>query len=319
RQYVGAPGTVPLYLEIARKRQDVLARYRSGEQPPQIELGCYYDSVALRNKLSEKPTWRGEEPNCTSGYRSIVRSSLLADIQQYQFFALDAMFRNGLYASAEMQDLLTDLLHTSDQLGRPAPYVFMYDRFAFADNLLSKLLAYEPRNSAERVRRAHILVTAADIDVLRAQQRHKFRNFDTVLEQYRQAYAALQSEGVGQAELDAVFSPQVPVMLPAYNPSPLRSQQEPGAEDYIDVTFTLTQRGTARNVDVTGLAEGVKRSVQRALLRRIAQGGFRPRMVDGAFPEFVPMSMRFYVGAASTDITERCMARRSTGGCKEWE
>lgn len=119
--------------------------------------------------------------------------------------------------------------------------------------------------------------------------------FDAVHEQYRQAWEALQAEGMEQAALNDLLSPAVPILLPSFYPNPLAPV--PGAEavGYIDVAFEITDRGASRRVEILGSSENVQRSDVRALKRLIDTSSFRPRVVDGEVLKSGSVTLRYYV------------------------
>lgn len=242
KRHAGELGTVPVFRDMARKRRGILERYRNGEYPPQIVVGCYYDREVMLKQLFVVPLYDPPD-TCTSGDRTNVMTALLGDMRTNQLFAMEALFQNGLYASDEMQELLADVLSLSEQIR-----------------------LWLPRAVA----------------------------IDEVLDQYRRAYALLEREGVEQAMLDEVFSPAVPVVLPAYRLNPLHGGDAGAAKGYIDVTFNVTQRGASRRIRVAGASEGVERADRNRLSESIRRGTFRPRMVNGEFPA-APVRLRYYL------------------------
>jgi hypothetical protein len=64
---------VPVLREIARKRMDVLTRYRTGEFPPQIVLGCYYSEPLPNHTRS----------GCNAGNQWTVIAAISSEVEEY--------------------------------------------------------------------------------------------------------------------------------------------------------------------------------------------------------------------------------------------
>ena len=115
-----------------------------------------------------------------------------------------------------------------------------------------------------------------------------------MLETYRYVYRQLVGSGTDQASIDALFSPDPPVLIPAFMPNPLASEVDSAAPGYLDVEFEVTQLGASQKVKIAGTGDAPK-DLANQLARRIQSGTFRPRIVDGRFAETVPVAVRYYV------------------------
>jgi hypothetical protein len=293
---LGSIEAVPVFRAAAEKRLEVLDRYRAGEFPPEIYLGCYYDrgkyisSILYRTPFSD--TTFQSRGSCDSGDRPTVLVSLLVDARRYQLLGVESLLRNGHYASDELRQLITDVCRTSDAI--MLQRVTGYD-WALAE-LMERLLAHEPEDVPAAVRRAEFLLQLADMNVVRRRQAWHTGGFDDVHEQYVQAWQALQAAGVDQAQLDELFAPPVPVVLPAFAVNPLTRVPEAVATGYIDVSFEITDRGRSRRVDVTATSTNVQRGDIRRLKKLLAQSSYRPQMAaDGQILESAPVSLRYYL------------------------
>lgn len=289
--------TLPVFQELAQRRFTIWERHAAGEIPPQIELGCYYSrreynatmgAVMLTN---DNP---GVREQCSAGDRNVARLALLIEGRSYQMRALDAMLQNGDYASDDFWTQFTDMLATS--------YAVMPRARSYADtplaDLMARLLSHEPRDSAERVRRAQILVQLADMNVMRSRRLDRYVGYDTVRQQYAQAYEVLQQEGFAASELEAIFAPALPIALPSFEPNPLATNGESGVAGYIDVSFEITRQGKTRHVDIGAMSASVDRAQRRGLQQMIDLTTFRPRLVDGKLVDDAPISLRYYIGSA---------------------
>jgi len=70
RRHQAEARVIPILEEIADQRREILARYRAGEFPPEIVLGCYYSELAY--DASGTPRHTG----CGSGQRDTVIRAL---------------------------------------------------------------------------------------------------------------------------------------------------------------------------------------------------------------------------------------------------
>lgn len=287
--------TLPIFIAAAEKRFDIWYRYMDGKHPPEIELGCYYDQRKyIRYMLQRLPQIgivSDSRVTCNSGDRDTAILSLLIEGRSFQMRGVETQLRNGGYASDELQELVTEVLRSSHAIARR----HLSSTDPALREMMARLLAQQPADSASAVRRAEFLLQLADLNVVRAHQDRNMSGFDAVHEQYRQAWEALQAEGMEQAALNDLLSPAVPILLPSFYPNPLAPV--PGAEavGYIDVAFEITDRGASRRVEILGSSENVQRSDVRALKRLIDTSSFRPRVVDGEVLKSGSVTLRYYV------------------------
>jgi hypothetical protein len=297
QQHVGEPGAYAVFQEMVASRSALLAQYRAGGHPPQLELGCYYDSETLVKKLfGEGVPIKGAE-QCSSGSRDAALTSMAWEIRDYQLLALEALLGNDGYASAELLQLVDAVMLSSEQIRRWQPFraITHYDD-PVPGNLLLRLVSYQPRNQAETVQRGYLLVKLADTNVLRARNSRVRRGYEQVLQQYERAYEVLRNAGVEQSVLDMVFSPEVPVVLPVYESTRLDVASEAATDAYVDVRFKLTARGTADEVEVTGTSEGLRLRDRREVVDLVKNGVFRPRLVNGRVVDAAAVAVRYRAG-----------------------
>lgn len=291
---------VPVFVAAAAKRVDIWNRYRAGDHPPEIELGCYYDrSKYQRDMATILPAAEPLRQNlsrCGSGERGAVLIGLLVEARRYQMLGVEALLRNDAYTSDELLQLVTEVLRNSHAIWRR---LLSAGDPALGD-MMVRLLSHEPKDSAGRLRRAEFLLLLADVNIVRARQARRMNGLDTVRQQYEQVWLALQEEGVTQEVLAAKFAPALPMVLPAFAANPLALVSEADATGYIDVTFEITNRGTGRAVEVVG-SNNVQRADIRALQQVLDLGSFRPRMQDGKVLEVAPVALRYYVRGDADD------------------
>jgi hypothetical protein len=260
------PRTVPIFREIGDKRMQLLSRYLSGERPPQLYLGCYYDPSVL------------DARNCSSGQRSVAAYRIVLDAQQNYASAIAVLRRQQQHeASEELRELEDTLLRNSHfygayQQGRRSLVRRVYDDAASSKPLL---------------RRVDGLVQLADWDLRYAERK-------LALDLYAEIYAYLESQGVEQPRIDEIFAPATPIVLPTFVPNLFAAERADGAAGFVDVAFEITQFGTTRRIKVLDRHNASKAAEQR-LARWIVDNRFRPMMTDGRFVDASRVVARHYV------------------------
>jgi len=269
--------TVPILRDIADKRMDLLERYVKGEEfPPQIVLGCYYDPV--RNDGSAP----SEQRHCYAGSRRVVVQAILWEAQRYYRDAIGVMQRNERYSSNELRDLEMELVRTSYRGGDAA----------VGKESLRRLLAYDVANTAPQETRVESLLQMADWDLMFANGRSES---DAVLATYEAAYREFEDAGTSQASIEETFSPETPVVLPAFLPNPLASEQTPESKGYIDVAFEISKYGKSNGIEIIGSTSNVTHAAKKNLVQVIARSTFRPRLTAGRVDENSPIVVRYYL------------------------
>jgi hypothetical protein len=111
-----------------------------------------------------------------------------------------------------------------------APY-FAPSDYEIGRRSLERLWAYEMATSAPVKQQAEAFIRIADWDFVQQQDAR-------ALEQYALAHTALEAAGA-RTSIDELFSPKIPVVLPAFEPNPLASDAT-RATGYIDVAFEVS-------------------------------------------------------------------------------
>jgi hypothetical protein len=88
--------------------------------------------------------------------------------------------------------------------------------------------------------------------------------------------------------------PELPVVLPAFQPNPLARDETKEAIGHIDVEFDVTKYGRGRDVEILDAANAT-RDAQDRLVRLIATSRFRPRPVAGTFGRASRVAVRYYL------------------------
>ncbi len=259
--------TVPILREIGAKRMGVLQRYLSGEFPPEITLGCYFDPIPYDDIGS-----------CYSGSKRVVVSSLLDDAWTHYFDAINVLQRNELYASDELRDLEMELVRSS----------YAYEVFGVGRASLRRLFSYEVMTGAPRSSQIDALVQLADWDLLFVSNR------GAPLELYAVAYEYLKLEKAGQESIERLFSPDVPVVLPTFLPNPFARDETREPSGYIDIEFELTKFGQSRAIDILGASDNATNEAKQRLVHLVSRSRFRPRVTDGEFTRSARLLVRYY-------------------------
>jgi hypothetical protein len=336
RKHLDDLRVVPILRELADDRSQVLEKVRAGQYPPELYLGCYYSEARPRYDDASAQRYHADgDDSCRFGTRDNVVMRLREEVLLYYADAIEAIVKNGDYASGELRDLerravaieffapyrvlpsagnatvgLTrftgvriecpsetlDELLARDIVGDCLEPVVHSDGHVVANVgswvSLVRLIAYEIRSGASDADRAHAFVELADWHLLSApgDRRHFEKSTDSALEIYERAYAELRRDDEARA---ALFSPALPVTLPAHEPNPLAAVSAGAPSRYIDVAFDVTKYGRGERIAILDSGEGATRAEQRDLIRLIESMSFRPRFVDGVLAESARVFVRY--------------------------
>lgn len=320
RRYPEDLRTVPVLREAADRQMEVLARYLDGEKPPQLYLGCYYEAPNC-DSGSRKGVLRGMVADAQRSYAEAIAVLLrneLYDSDELRTLEI-ALLRGVDLVRTPDYDAHTLGLGGNPMLepwrSRAAPLVELArwelpyfgtsspeavearrhetKRFHIADTYfrgrqsLQRLYAYDVAGARPLVRQAERIVQMADWELLHA-------NHGQAVDTYGQVRAALQDAGVAVASIDRLFLPEVPVVLPAFQPNPLAPATSKAAKGYIDVEFEISKYGRGRAVELVDAANTTK-AEQHELVRLISHSRFRPRPTGGEFDSSSRVSLRYYV------------------------
>jgi hypothetical protein len=272
------PGAESMLREIADKRRDLLERYSAGEFPPQMELGCYYDEP-------NAPDGRQGNEGCRSGSSFRAKLNLLNEAETYYYDVMD-MVR---FSEGRSSDQLPEL----DMAVLRARYAARNDYQTEGRGRVALRMIHERhvKYSAPLPAQMNALLQMADWDLLYARGR---KEQEAAFQAYEALYERLEQEGLDQSFIDEIFSPRVPVVLPAFSPSRLVSSETPDSSGYIDVAFEITKYGEGKSIEF--LDKSTNQAEARLRIRdRIKWSRFRPRMANGAFEDPSRVVVRYYV------------------------
>jgi hypothetical protein len=266
--------------EIADKRVDVLTRYRAGEFPPQIVLGCYYAEPD-----NAESGHRGNK-SCGSGNAYRVRLNLLDEARNYYFDTIQMVLLSEGPSADEVPELYLGVVRA--MYAARNDYNTESGGRGTLRHIHSMLVEYSKPLPVQM----NALVQIADWDLLFAGGRKKN---EAAFHAYEALYEQLKQEGLAQTLIDETFAPSVPVVLPAFSPNPLASIETPGSQGFIDVAFEITKYGEGKSIEILATTTNTTEAA-RVRLREVIKGNrFRPRVANGAFEDPSRVVVRYYV------------------------
>ena len=281
--------TARILRETADRRIAVLDRYIAGQEfPPEIKFGCYYRELP------------GGE-NCGSGRRDVAQSNLFREAQDLYSRAAGILVRSERYPADELETLVEDLARkTYRYCPRPVPHppnaksreaVIMQCNLAASRRDLVSLIRWQVQNARTWPNGLETLVEIADWDLLYAQS---VGGNEQALEEYVRAYELLAERGAHES-IDRIFSPEIPVIVPAFAENPLASNREQRGSGHIDVSFEIDKHGKTRHVRILDRTTDSTRAIEKRIVQFISGSRFRPRVVDGRFADSAPVVVRYFL------------------------
>lgn len=130
-----------------------------------------------------------------------------------------------------------------------------------------------------------------------------FKKRSAALTLYQEAYDALSaSEEISRDEIDALFSPVLPVTIPTFIDYRYsrKALGVPGDipleyQGWIDLSFRINRYGKPQNVEILGQSENTTEPISTRLLRQIRNStSYRPRIAEGTLVEMDNIEARYY-------------------------
>jgi hypothetical protein len=347
RQHLGDVRMMPIFRELADDRLDVLARYYTGEIPPEVYLGCYYAASLPRYDDTRGARRPAGDGSCGSGSKAFAMGRLRTEILMYYADAIEVLVRNRDFASEELQELERKALQIGFTLPYPVlpsygnavkgsarpkailgrcsndalddllaldivgtclqPVIHTPDSVVIANVgswvSLVRLLAYATRSAAPAAARANALAELADWHLVSTPPGR--RRFDAggqrAIDLYARLLRELQQDDDLRAAATEIFSPEVPVVLPTYEPNPFAVAAAAESSRYVDVAFVVTKHGRAEEIEIIATSDDATRAEQRDVVQLIVGTTFRPRVVDGVLAAFAPVAVRYYLTPRSLE------------------
>ena len=116
---------------------------------------------------------------------------------------------------------------------------------------------------------------------------------------YREARDVLIGADASAEEIDALFTPMTPMLLPAFAPHFIDGSEALGYDGYIDAVIDLDRYGRSTGTRITAQSGAAQSKVETAaiatrLKKYVAKSQFRPRFVNGERTEQQLVAMRYY-------------------------
>lgn len=309
---------LPIFVDLIDDRAERLDEFRTTnyrELPAGIYVPCEGDdTLAVRsNDKRSAPAPVSDARNCEFGTWRTVVDRLQEAVLRHYADALAVLIRSGDYASQELRDLEKETLRLIpfERGYIPCPSI-PFREFLESELIgscmdtasglgvggwasLMRLVFYEVRSGAPGAARANAFAELADwyLHAVHVGTSRKYSTGDEIaLSLYEESVAQLGQGDDARESMAAIFAPELPVMLPTYARNPLASLQ---SSRFIDVAFAINQYGEAGAIEVLRSSDDVSGTAQRALVRLIKYGSFRPRAVDGKLAESAPVVVRYYL------------------------
>jgi len=267
---------------------------------PQAELGATYYLIDTVNDFVEvgylprlgnaAGEWQLEIPE---NDREWALSALRRARRLYST-AMQAAYRDGSYGSGEYLGLEEQLLESyyfemaHPELHSPRMHrkdlkgmIYLTGASVLQAKVINRL------QSASAVDVAMALIELADLHLL-------FSRNGTALETYQQAYDLLVKQDVRVETIADLFSPEVPVILPAFASDAMDFNPERHYWGYIDVSIKIGRYGNSTGRDILNASSGTSGAIKRRLKGHVAESRFRPRFVDGQATRSDQFSLRYY-------------------------
>lgn len=283
--------TAAIFRETADKRMDILRRYDSGEFPAEIVLGCYYSKIDANFEAhlrGSQPMFTSPGPkihnNCAAGSKRQARRSLLTEAQSYYAQTIDVLLENEHSSNALLKELLTGLIEDSHRYNTPGT----------GRRSLQYLVAHEATNSDDWLSQAEALVQLADWDLMYSRD-FGTKYTESALTTYQQAYDLLKEHKIARESIDAIFSPETPVLLPSFARSPFEPRETTESSAHIDVAFVITKDGKGEGIEILDTTQNTSRAAERDVVQLMKHSRFRPRVTNDQFADSEPIIVRFHL------------------------
>jgi hypothetical protein len=165
-------------------------------------------------------------------------------------------------------------------------------RYRLGRESYRRLIAYEeavsrgaPADGQAWSNRLDAYFGIADWDLLYSQN-------GLAVDEYSQIHEILKSASTAGPLIDALFAPQIPVVLPTFLANPFET---PVTARYIDVKFEITRFGESRRIEILRATPDVEDAEKADLVNLIGSSRFRPRVADGELARAAPVTFRYHL------------------------
>lgn len=127
-----------------------------------------------------------------------------------------------------------------------------------------------------------------------------FMAFGRAMDGYAAALDFLHSHGADDEQLAAVFSPAVPIPLPAFSSDANIDSGLGDVRGHFDLEIEINRFGRARDLRLIDQSPNASSAIERRLKRFVYQSRFRPRYVNGKWQRRDRFRIRYEFGYSST-------------------
>jgi hypothetical protein len=287
--------TARILRETADRRFAVLDRYIVGQEPtPEIKYGCYYREPA--------------NESCGAGRSDVAQTNLFREAQGLYSRAIGVLVSNEHYPADDLETLVDELARKTYQYCPAAPRAAIAKSGPNAKSptkliqcdlapirtrhSLLSLAQWQVENARAWPDGVDTLVEIADWDLHYANGVVADEN---ALAEYTRVYELLAEQGTQEA-IDRVFSPEIPVIVPAFAPNPLAPGPEQSKNGYVEVSFEIDKHGRSHHVRILGTTtDSSTHAVEKRVVQFISGSRFRPRVVEGRIADSTPVVVRYFL------------------------
>jgi hypothetical protein len=278
--------------DVGDNRVDTLVRYDAGEFPPEIVFGCYYRNMrqlAAASRSGSQPLGAAAGSfsgnfGCQNGSHRAARRALAEEALGLYVESARILVSSEQAVGDEVREILMKVLVTS----------YRNSDYRAGRWSLQLLLSHQEATSAPSLTKAQTLALMGDWDLLFA--RHFGKTYrEAAVATYEQAIDLLEEHGVADNAVSSIFSPQTPILLPAFTTDRLVSQQTADSLGHVDVSFEIQESGKSARIEVVESSVDLPRSVVRDLISTIKHGMFRPIAANGRLLDSAPVTARYYI------------------------
>ena len=97
---------------------------------------------------------------------------------------------------------------------------------------------------------------------------------------------------MAQESIDRLFSPEMPIVLPAFLPNPLITS-DVASTGHIDVAFEVDRYGRSHRFQILDTTDNS--TVAAKVEQLIERSRFRPKLINGQFAHTAPIVVRYYL------------------------
>ena len=280
--------TATILSDVADRQLDVYERYLAGELPPQVSINFNSPPNARfragTGQLLELPNAFMDEN------RYIGLSNLMAARNNYRG-AIGVLVAAGAETDSRIVEYERRLIESYFMQSRSERFrpEFGDSLFRRGANSYARILQFAAQADDLNVA-AEALVGLADWHML-------FQRFGTGLRMYAEAYAQLDRLGASDALLASLFSPDVPISLPTFEPNPLSTahvRSQSANPEFVDVRMRLSRYGRSRARFIETEAAASDAQVVQRIRRAITRNRFRPILDDGTPQQAAEVAFRYY-------------------------